>query len=167
MSRRAAAATDATDAGGRTLATNRRARHRFHVDERLECGIALRGTEVKSVKSGQFSFTDSYARISDGGELLLVGLHVTPYAFGNQFNHEPTRVRRLLAHRGEIRRLHRRVRERGLTLIPLRFYLKRGMVKVELGICRGKKTFDKREDIKRRDLARDLDRQVRSGQRRL
>lgn len=167
MSRRAAAATAATDAGSRTLATNRRARHRFHVDERLECGIALRGTEVKSVKSGQFSFTDSYARISDGGELLLVGLHVTPYAFGNQFNHEPTRVRRLLAHRGEIRRLHRRVRERGLTLIPLRFYLKRGMVKVELGICRGKKTYDKREDIKRRDLARDLDRQVRSGQRRL
>lgn len=165
MSRRATPA--AAGADGKTLATNRRARHRYHVDERLECGIALRGTEVKSFKSGQFSFTDSYARISEAGELFLVGLHVTPYAFGNQFNHEPTRVRRLLAHRGEISRLRRRVSERGLTLIPLRFYLKRGMVKVELGICRGKKTFDKREDIKRRDLARDLDRQVRSGQRRL
>ena len=163
MSQRGAAPAEAA---GKTLATNRRARHRFHVDDRLECGIVLRGTEVKSVKSGQFSFTDSYARIS-GGELLLVGLHVTPYAFGNQFNHDPTRVRRLLAHRGEIRRLGRRVNERGLTLVPLRFYLKRGLVKVELGICRGKRTFDKREDIKRRDVARDLDRQVRSGQRRL
>ena len=156
----------AAGAGGNTLATNRRARHLYHVDDRLECGIALRGTEVKSLKSGQFSFVDSYARVLDG-ELLLVGLHVTPYAFGNQFNHDPTRTRKLLAHRDEIRRLGKRVAERGLTLIPLRFYVTNGLVKVELGICRGKKTFDKREDIKRRDLARDLDRQVRSGQRRL
>ena len=162
MSRRNAAAGGA----GKTLATNRRARHLYHVDDRLECGIALRGTEVKSLKSGQFSFVDSYARVVDG-ELLLVGLHVTPYAFGNQFNHDPTRTRKLLAHRDEIRRLGKRVAERGLTLIPLRFYVTNGLVKVELGICRGKKTFDKREDIKRRDLARDLDRQVRSGQRRL
>ena len=150
----------------KTLATNRRARHFYHVDDRMECGIALRGTEVKSIKAAQFSFTDSYARIADG-ELLLVGLHITPYAFGNQFNHEPTRTRKLLAHRDEIRRLHRRVTERGLTLIPLRFYVKSGLVKVELGVCRGKRTFDKREDIKRRDLERDLDRQVRSGQRSL
>ena len=163
MSRRNARAAGA---GGKTLATNRRARHLYHVDDRLECGIALRGTEVKSLKSGQFSFVDSYARVLDG-ELLLVGLHVTPYAFGNQFNHDPTRTRKLLAHRDEIRRLGKRVAERGLTLIPLRFYVTNGLVKVELGICRGKKTFDKREDIKRRDLARDLDRQVRSGQRRL
>ena len=151
---------------GKTLATNRRARHFYHVDDRLECGIALRGTEVKSLKAGQFSFTDSYARVADG-ELLLMGLHVTPYAFGNRFNHDPTRVRKLLAHRDEIRRLGRRVAERGLTLVPLRFYVKGGLVKVELGVCRGKRTFDKREDIKRRDLERDLDRQVRSGQRRL
>ena len=121
---------------------------------------------MKSLKSGQFAFTDSYARVADG-ELRLFGLHVTPYAFGNQFNHDPTRTRKLLAHRDEIRRLGKRVAERGLTLIPLRFYIKRGLVKVELGICRGKKTFDKREDIKRRDLARDLDREVRAGQRRL
>ena len=160
MSRRQAGAA------GKTLATNRRARHLYHVDDRLECGIALRGTEVKSLKSGQFSFVDSYARVVEG-ELLLLGLHVTPYAFGNQFNHDPTRTRKLLAHRDEIRRLGKRVAERGLTLIPLRFYVTNGLVKVELGICRGKKTFDKREDIKRRDLARDLDRQVRSGQRRL
>ena len=163
MSRRNAGGSGAA---GRTLATNRRARHLYHVDDRLECGIALRGTEVKSLKSGQFSFVDSYARVVDG-ELLLVGLHVTPYAFGNQFNHDPTRTRKLLAHRDEIRRLGKRVAERGLTLVPLRFYVTNGLVKVELGICRGKKTFDKREDIKRRDLARDLDRQVRSGQRRL
>ena len=150
----------------KTLATNRRARHFYHVDDRMECGIALRGTEVKSIKAAQFSFTDSYARIADG-ELLLVGLHITPYAFGNQFNHDPTRTRKLLAHRDEIRRLRRRVTDRGLTLIPLRFYVKSGLVKVELGVCRGKRTFDKREDIKRRDLERDLDRQVRSGQRSL
>lgn len=162
MSRRSGSGTEAV----KTLATNRRARHFYHVDDRLECGIALRGTEVKSVKAAQFSFTDSYARIADG-ELLLVGLHITPYAFGNQFNHDPTRVRKLLAHRGEIRRLRRRVTERGLTLIPLRFYVRSGLVKVELGVCRGKKTFDKREDIKRRDLERDLDRQVRSGLRSL
>ena len=87
---------DAGDAG-KTLATNRRARHRYHVDDRLECGIELRGTEVKSLKSGQFAFTDSYARVADG-ELRLFGLHVTPYAFGNQFNHDPTRTRKLLAH---------------------------------------------------------------------
>ena len=162
MSRRSGTGAEAV----KTLATNRRARHFYHVDDRMECGIALRGTEVKSLKSGQFSFVDSYARVLDG-ELLLVGLHVTPYAFGNQFNHDPTRTRKLLAHRDEIRRLGKRVAERGLTLIPLRFYVTHGLVKVELGICRGKKTFDKREDIKRRDLARDLDRQVRSGQRRL
>lgn len=162
MSRRSVTAADAV----KTLATNRRARHFYHIDDRLECGIALRGTEVKSVKSAQFSFTDSHARIADG-ELLLVGLHITPYAFGNQFNHDPTRMRKLLAHRDEIRRLRRRVTERGLTLIPLRFYVKNGLVKVELGICRGKKTFDKREDIKRRDVQRDLDRQVRSGLRSL
>ena len=162
MSRQSRAGAEAV----KTLATNRRARHFYHVDDRLECGIALRGTEVKSVKAAQFSFTDSYARIADG-ELLLVGLHITPYAFGNQFNHDPTRMRKLLAHRDEIRRLRRKVTERGLTLIPLRFYVKSGLVKVELGVCRGKKTFDKREDIKRRDLERDLDRQVRSGQRNL
>ena len=156
-----------TEAGaGKTLATNRRARHFFHVDDRLECGISLRGTEVKSVKGNQFSFTDSFARVTNG-ELLLVGLHITPYAFGNQFNHEPTRTRKLLAHRDEIRRLGKKVAERGLTLIPLRFYVKGGLVKVELGVCRGKKTFDKREDIKRRDVERDLDRQVRSGLRSL
>ena len=161
MSRRSATAE-----AGKTLASNRRARHFYHIDDRLECGIALRGTEVKSFKAAQFSFTDSHARVTNG-ELLLVGLHVTPYAFGNQFNHDPTRVRKLLAHRDEIRRLGKRVAERGLTLIPLRFYVKNGLVKVELGVCRGKKTFDKREDIKRRDVARDLDRQVRSGQRHL
>jgi SsrA-binding protein len=162
MSRRSGTGAEAV----KTLATNRRARHFYHVDDRMECGIVLRGTEVKSLKAAQFSFTDSYARIADG-ELLLVGLHITPYAFGNQFNHDPTRVRKLLAHRDEIRRLRRRVTERGLTLIPLRFYVKSGLVKVELGVCRGKRTFDKREDIKRRDLERDLDRQVRSGLRSL
>ncbi len=166
MSRDRSARPRPADGAASVLATNRRARHLYHVEDRLECGIALRGTEVKSLKGGQFSFVDAYAKVA-GGELTLIGLHVTPYAFGNRFNHDPTRPRKLLAHRDETRRLGKKVAERGLTLIPLRFYLKRGLVKVELGVCRGKKTFDKREDIKRRDTERDLERQVRAGQRRL
>ena len=126
----------------------------------------MRGTEVKSVKSAQFSFTDSHARIADG-ELLLVGLHITPYAFGNQFNHDPTRMRKLLAHRDENPAPAPAGHRTGVDTDPPALLRKNGLVKVELGICRGKKTFDKREDIKRRDVQRDLDRQVRSGQRSL
>lgn len=144
------------------LSTNRRAFHNFLIEEKIECGIALRGTEVKSLKGHQFSFTDSYAKI-DGKEIFLLGLHITPYAFGNQFNHEPTRPRKLLAHREEIRKLNKKVTERGMTLIPLRFYVKKGIVKIELGVCRGKKLFDKRQDIKKRDTQRDLARQFRSN----
>jgi len=148
-----------------TLATNRRARHRYHVEESLECGIELRGTEVKSIKAREFSFTDSYAAIRNG-KLILMGLHITPYRFGNQFNHEPTRERALLAKRDEIKKLRKQVNEKGLTLIPLRFYLVRGLVKVEIGVCRGKQLFDKRQDIRSRDEERELDRQVRGAMRR-
>ena len=143
-----------------TLAVNRRARHDYSVVDTLECGIELQGTEVKSMKSRHFAFTDAYARVRDD-ELYLTGLHINPYPQGNRFNHDPDRVRRLLAHKQEIRRLRRRVDEKGLTLIPLRFYLKRGMVKCELGLCRGKRAPDKREDIKRRDQHRDAERELR------
>ena len=147
-----------------TLASNRRAFHRYHVLEKLECGIELRGTEVKSVKAREFSFSDAYAVIR-GTRLMLVGLHITPYRFGNQFNHEPTRERPLLARREEIKKLGKQVAERGLTLIPLRFYLSRGLVKVELGVCRGKQIADKRQDIRRREEERDLDRAIRNARR--
>lgn len=147
-----------------TLASNRRAFHRYQILEKLECGIELRGTEVKSLKAREFSFSDSYAVIRKE-RLMLVGLHVTPYKFGNQFNHEPTRDRSLLAKSDEIKKLAKQVAERGLTLIPLRFYIVRGLVKVELGVCRGKQVVDKRQDIRRREDERALDRAVRNVRR--
>ena len=151
-------------AASNNLATNRRAFHRYLVLEKLECGIELRGTEVKSAKAREFSFSDAYAVVRDT-RLMLVGLHITPYKFGNQFNHEPTRDRPLLAKREEIKKLRKQVAERGLTLIPLRFYLSRGLVKVELGVCRGKQIVDKRQDIRRREEERALDRAIRNARR--
>ena len=146
--------------GKKILAVNRKARYNYAVEDSLECGIELRGTEVKSMKERSFSFSDAYAK-TEGGELWLVGLHVTPYKFGNIYNHEPDRTRKLLVHRQEIKRLSRKVNERGLTLVPLSFYLKKGIVKLELGICRGKRMVDKRQDIKRRDQKRDAERALR------
>jgi SsrA-binding protein len=144
----------------KVLALNRKARYNYSVQDTLDCGIELRGTEVKSMKERSFSFSDAYAKI-DNGELWLVGLHVTPYKFGNIYNHEPDRTRKLLVHKQEIKRLSRKVNERGLTLVPLSFYLSRGMIKLELGICRGKRVVDKRQVIKRRDLKREAERALR------
>jgi len=144
----------------KNLAVNKKALFSYEVIERLECGIELKGTEVKAIKSGNFSFVDAYARV-EYNQLFLIGLHITPYSFGNIFNHDPLRPRRLLAHRQEIKRLARKTDEKGLTLIPLSFYLKHGLIKVELGICRGKKNFDKRQAIKQRDLKRDVEREFR------
>jgi SsrA-binding protein len=152
--------SESPGSGKKVLALNRKARYNYAVQDTLECGIELRGTEVKSMKERSFSFSDSYAKI-ENGELWLAGLHVTPYKFGNIHNHEPDRIRKLLLHRQEIKRLSRKVNERGLTLIPLSFYLIRGMVKLELGICRGKRVVDKRQDIKRRDMKRDAERVMR------
>ena len=142
----------------KTLAVNKKAKFNYSVEESLECGIELQGTEVKSVKAGKFSFSDCYAKI-DNEELWLVGLYISPYDFGNRFNHDPARSRKLLVHKKEIKRLKRKVQEKGLTLIPLRFYIKRSLVKTELGVCKGKKLVDKREDIKKRDIERDLERE--------
>ena len=144
----------------RTLAHNRKARFNYSVIDSLECGVELKGTEVKSLKEGKFSFGDSYARI-ERDELWLVGLHITPYSHGNRFNVDPDRTRRLLAHKQEIRRLRRQVDEKGLTLVPLKFYTKSGTVKVELAVCKGKKIFDKRDDIRRRDQKRLAEREFR------
>jgi len=144
--------------GKKILADNRKARFNYLVLDSLECGIALQGTEVKSMRAGKFSFTDAYARIRNG-ELWLVGFHITPYEYGNIFNHDPVRERRLLAHKDEIKRLQRKVDEKGLTLVPLKFYLKGGIVKLELGVCQGKKLHDKRQSIKERDDKRSVDRE--------
>ncbi len=143
------------------LAVNRRAYHDYSVDESLECGIELMGTEVKSFRSGAISFPDAFAEVSKG-ELWLLGLHVSEYAYSSIFNHDPDRRKKLLVHRAELKRLGRKVQEKGFTLIPLKFYLKKGRVKVELGLCKGKKQYDKREDLKTKDVKRDMAREMRS-----
>jgi SsrA-binding protein len=148
--------------GHKTLARNRRAFHEYVVEEKLEVGIVLQGTEVKSMRRGKFSFADAYGRVRDG-ELWLIGLHITEYTHGNLFNHDPVRTRKLLCKADEIDRLRRRVEEKGHTLVPLEFYLKQGLIKLELGVCRGKKLYDKRESLKAKDQKREMDRAMRQG----
>jgi SsrA-binding protein len=146
---------------GKIIAVNRRAFHDYSVDETLECGLELKGTEVKSFRASSISFPDSFATV-EKGELWLLGLHVSEYAFSSIFNHDPDRKKKLLLHKAELKRLGRKVQEKGFTLIPLRFYLKNGRVKVEIGLCKGKKQYDKREDMKEKDTKRDLQREIRS-----
>ena len=143
--------------GIKVLSVNRKARFNYAIMDSFECGIELVGTEVKSMKEGRFSYSDAFATV-DNEQLWLVDFHISPYSHGNIFNHDPLRRRRLLVHRKEIRHLRRVVDEKGLTLVPLKFYLKRGFVKCELAIAKGKKLFDKREDIKRRDARREIER---------
>jgi SsrA-binding protein len=142
------------------IAKNRRARHDYHVIDSVEAGVVLRGTEVKSVRLGKVQLVDGYAKV-EGGELFLYGVHISPYEQGNRFNVDPRRVRKLLLHKSEIRRLDRQVREKGMALVPLAVYLKRGRVKVEIGICRGKKLYDKRRAIAERDAGREMERALR------
>lgn len=143
-----------TDGGPRI--TNRKARFNFEFLERFEAGICLQGTEVKSLRNGQASLEEAYARLQ-GPELYLINCHIKPYAHGNVMNHEPTRPRKLLLHRREIRKLATKVTQRGLTLVPLQIYFnKRGLAKVELALARGKAAHDKREAIKKRDQEREI-----------
>ncbi len=141
----------------KNILTNRRARHEYFVLESIEAGIALVGTEVKSVRGGKVNFQDAYA-VVENGELWLVSLHISPFEKGNIFNHDPVRKRKLLVSRREIKKLAEKVAVKGLTLIPLRLYMKGRYVKIELGICKGKKLYDKRETVKKRDIDRDLQR---------
>jgi len=141
----------------KTLARNRKARHEYHVLSTYEAGIALRGTEVKSIRDGRLNFLDSYARITNG-ELWLSGMHVSPYEKGNIHNHDPMRERKLLMHSREIARLRKSIDEKGLTIVPLSMYLKNGKVKVELGLAKGKRLYDKRQDTLDRDARREMDR---------
>lgn len=136
---------------------NKKARHLYLIFDTHEAGIALQGTEVKSIRNGKLNFKDSYARV-DRGELWLVGMHVSPYEQGNIYNHDPERPRKLLMHEQEIARLRKTVEEKGLTLVPLSIYLKRGKVKVEIGVARGKHLHDKRSDMAERDARREMER---------
>ncbi len=145
---------DPTAAGERDASVNRAAAHNYFLLEKLEAGIVLSGTEVKSIRAGRANLKDSYAIIKDG-ELWLLNAHIGPYEHGNIFNHEPLRTRKLLVHQNEIRKLIGKTQQRGLTLIPLRLYFRRGRVKVELALARGKQLWDKRETERRRTADRE------------
>jgi SsrA-binding protein len=141
-----------------TVALNRRAHHDYAIEQTLEAGIVLTGTEIKSIRAGRVNLAEAYPRI-ERGEAWLIGAHIAPYEQGNRNNHEPTRTRKLLLHRDEIAELIGRTQAKGQTLVPLRLYLHKGMAKLELGVARGKKTYDKRRTIAERDMRRELERQ--------
>jgi len=148
--------------GEKIITINRRARHDYFIEESIEAGLVLTGSEVKSLRAGKANLKDSYARI-DRGEAWLANAHISEYGPASQFGHEPTRKRKLLLHGKEIDRLAGKTKERGLTLVPLRLYFKNGRAKVELGLGRGKKQYDKRESIKERESGREMDRAMRRG----
>jgi SsrA-binding protein len=143
--------------GRKVIARNRRAYHDYAIEDTIEAGLVLTGTEVKSLRAGRASLTDGFAQIVDG-EMWLYNVHIPEYIAGTWTNHAPRRIRKLLLHRKEIDRLAARVAEQGLTLVPLELYFKDGNVKVELGLGRGKRTYDKRQDLAKRDAAREIDR---------
>lgn len=143
------------------VAENRKARHDFHIEETYEAGLALTGTEVKSLRAGQCNLRDSYVEIRDG-QATMINSHISQYTQGNRFNHEPLRPRRLLLHKLEITRLNQKVREKGYTLIPLKIYFSGSRAKVEIGVARGKHTYDKRRDLAERDAKRDMERALAS-----
>lgn len=146
------------------ICKNRKAFFNFEVEDTFEAGISLMGSEVKSLRSGKANLSDSYGKIRNG-EVFLVDCHISPYAQSNRENHEPLRDRKLLLHKGEIKKLTGKVAERGYSLIPLRMYFKNGKVKVEIGLARGKKNYDKRESIKKKDQRRELERMMKFKQR--
>ena len=143
--------------GTKTIAVNRKARHDYYVQETYEAGIELFGTEVKSLRQGQVNLKDSWCDIQNG-ELFIKQMHISPYEKGNIFNKDPIRPRKLLMHKREILKLYGTLKQEGLTLVPLSLYFKNSRVKVELGLCKGKKLYDKRDDIAKRDAKRTIDR---------
>ena len=156
---------NATEKKGIKLAAqNRKAFHDYFVEERYEAGISLSGTEVKSIRAGTLNLRDAYCSVRDG-ELFVHGMHISPYEKGNIFNKDPIRDRRLLMHKREIRKLHALVQQDGYTLIPLSVYFKNARVKVEVGLCRGKKNYDKRASIAQRDAEREMDRHMKERRR--
>jgi SsrA-binding protein len=144
-----------------TIAVNRRARHDYAIEETLEAGLVLTGTEIKSIRAGRANLAEAYARI-ERGEAWLIGAHIAPYPQASHQQHEPTRVRKLLLHRDQIAELMGLTQAKGATLVPLRLYLRDGIAKVELGVARGKKAHDKRRAIAERDMRRELERQTKA-----
>ena len=161
MSKKSKTATASPNKGERPIAENRKARHKFEVLETLECGVALAGSEVKSLRNGKISLDEAYARVR-GGEVWLVGCDIAEYAQANVWNHDPKRPRKLLMHRSQVRKFAGQAHEKGLTLVPLKLYFnERGIAKVLLGLCRGRKLHDKREILKKADTKRDMQRAMR------
>jgi SsrA-binding protein len=152
-------ARDKTDPTERDVCRNRRAFHDYEVLERLECGLVLTGTEVKSLRAGTASINEAYAKVTDG-EVWLIGSDIPEYAMGNLMNHKPTRTRKVLLHRREIAKFADRAGERGFSLIPLRLYFKNGRAKIELGLCKGKQQHDKRDSLKKADADREIKREL-------
>ncbi len=146
----------------KVIAQNKKAWHDYFIQQTLESGIVLSGTEVKSVRLGKVNLKDSYASIKNG-EVFIVGMHISPYEKGNIYNKDPERERKLLLHKYEINRLAGLVQQKGLTIVPLKLYLKKGKVKIELGVAKGKKIYDKREDIAERDVKREIDRRLKES----
>lgn len=143
------------------IASNKKAHHDFFIEEVYEAGIALTGTEIKSVRSGGVNLKDSFAKVHDG-EVFVYNMHISPYEQGNRYNSEPLRAKKLLLHKKEIRKLDQAITRDGLTLIPLEVYLLKGRAKLSLAVAKGKKLYDKREDIAKKDAARDIDRKMKS-----
>jgi SsrA-binding protein len=150
----------ATEEGIKLITTNRRARHDYFILEAFEAGLVLTGTEVKSLRAGKASLAEAYAKLEDG-EVILVGAHVPEYSHGNRTNHEPTRARKLLLHRREIDKLRVGLEQKGLTVVPLKLYWKRGRAKIEIALARGKKLHDRREDTAKREAQREMERAAR------
>jgi SsrA-binding protein len=149
--------------GIKVMAQNKKARHDYHIEESFEVGIVLTGTEIKSIRAGKANLKESFARIHNG-EVFLHNMHISHYEQGNQFNHEPLRTRKLLLNRKEISRLIGITKEKGYSLVPLRIYLKRGFAKLELALAKGKKLYDKRETLKKKDAQREIERGFRERQ---
>ena len=147
--------------GTKTIAVNRQARHNYFVQETYEAGIELAGTEVKSIRQGHVNLKDSFCIVKDG-QMSVIGMHISPYEKGNIFNKDPVRPRRLLMHKREINKLQARAQQDGMALVPLSVYFKNARVKVEVGLCRGKKNYDKRDAMAQRDAKRDMDRAMKS-----
>jgi SsrA-binding protein len=150
--------------GEKLICNNKKAYHDYFIEEKFEAGMVLKGTEVKSLRLGKANLNDSFALVK-GGEAFLHNLHISPYDFGNRENHDPDRMRKLLLHKKEITKLFGKVREQGYSLVPLRLYFKNGLVKVEMGLAKGKKLYDKREDMKRKDMHRDVAQAMKERQR--
>jgi SsrA-binding protein len=152
------------DEGVQVICRNKRAFHEYEISDRLECGVVLTGTEVKSLRDGHASLEDAYAKLEDG-EVWLIGSDIPEYAMGNRMNHKPKRPRKLLLHRQEIRKFAAKAEQRGFTLVPLRMYFKEGLAKVELAVASGKKLYDKRESAKKAAAQRDIQRAMRERRR--